>query len=295
MISIGEFAYSTGLSIKTLRYYHDIGLLPAAEVDPFNGYRSYRAAQMKDAAMLRVLRASGMSIAQMKQALTHPNELPEILEQRAQEMKAQREIEDWALTEAPHWQDPIDLSGVQTRECEQRFWVGVASVQDLKELEDELDDSAFSGLQADFEKVMGALTAAAAFPQQPDADQEPSFWMNLHAERNRPSVVEVAYCVDLPAPLPDGFTVAGVQLVSGVLPERTEAFVTMTMGAEEAAALEDGDDIASRLPGGTLPPRAAIALAQAAEDAGVASTPVRQRAVTTEEGITLELSLTTSS
>ncbi|MDN5562453.1 MULTISPECIES: MerR family DNA-binding transcriptional regulator [Luteococcus] len=40
MIGIGEFSHGTGLNIKTLRYYHDIGLLPAAHVDDSNGYRS---------------------------------------------------------------------------------------------------------------------------------------------------------------------------------------------------------------------------------------------------------------
>lgn len=40
MIGIGEFSHGTGLNIKTLRYYNDIGLLPAAHVDDFNGYRS---------------------------------------------------------------------------------------------------------------------------------------------------------------------------------------------------------------------------------------------------------------
>ena len=45
MITIGEFALSTGVSVKALRFYDDRGLLTPAEVDPHSGYRRYSAAQ----------------------------------------------------------------------------------------------------------------------------------------------------------------------------------------------------------------------------------------------------------
>ena len=41
-LSIGDFSLMTHLSIKTLRYYHQVGLLEPAEVDEHTGYRSYR-------------------------------------------------------------------------------------------------------------------------------------------------------------------------------------------------------------------------------------------------------------
>jgi DNA-binding transcriptional MerR regulator len=40
MFSIGEFARLGAVSIRTLRLYDEIGLLPPAEVDPDTGYRS---------------------------------------------------------------------------------------------------------------------------------------------------------------------------------------------------------------------------------------------------------------
>ena len=36
-VSIGDFSLMTHLSIKTLRYYHQVGLLAPAEVDPDTG------------------------------------------------------------------------------------------------------------------------------------------------------------------------------------------------------------------------------------------------------------------
>jgi DNA-binding transcriptional MerR regulator len=57
MLSIGRFADATGLTVKALRYYDEIGLLVPARVDPGNGYRYYDAAQLETAVTIRRLRA----------------------------------------------------------------------------------------------------------------------------------------------------------------------------------------------------------------------------------------------
>ena len=41
MFSIGEFSKITGLSVKTLRFYHEKELLAPTQVDPQSGYRYY--------------------------------------------------------------------------------------------------------------------------------------------------------------------------------------------------------------------------------------------------------------
>ena len=46
MFSIGEFARLGGVSVRTLRHYDEIGLLPPATVDPDTGYRGYSARQL---------------------------------------------------------------------------------------------------------------------------------------------------------------------------------------------------------------------------------------------------------
>jgi hypothetical protein len=45
-LSIGDFARMTYLSIKSLRRYHDMGLLVPAEVDTASGYRYYDSSQV---------------------------------------------------------------------------------------------------------------------------------------------------------------------------------------------------------------------------------------------------------
>ena len=45
MFKIGEFSRFSQVTVKTLRYYDEIGLLKPARVDPFTGYRYYSASQ----------------------------------------------------------------------------------------------------------------------------------------------------------------------------------------------------------------------------------------------------------
>jgi len=53
---IGRFSRLTGLTVKALRHYDELGLLPPAAVDPETGYRSYSAAQVGRAEWIRTLR-----------------------------------------------------------------------------------------------------------------------------------------------------------------------------------------------------------------------------------------------
>ena len=66
---IGDFSLATQLSIKTLRYYHRIGLLEPAEIDPDTGYRYYSADQLRAAQIIRRLRSLKMPVSEVKSVL----------------------------------------------------------------------------------------------------------------------------------------------------------------------------------------------------------------------------------
>lgn len=66
---IGEFARLSGVSVKTLRFYDQVGILRPARIDPRTRYRFYTAQQLQDIALARVLRASGMPLAEVKHLL----------------------------------------------------------------------------------------------------------------------------------------------------------------------------------------------------------------------------------
>src|ERR671935_1513104 len=56
LLSIGGFASASGLTVKALRHYDEIGLLRPAHVDGSTGYRYYDPAQLRDAVAIRRLR-----------------------------------------------------------------------------------------------------------------------------------------------------------------------------------------------------------------------------------------------
>jgi DNA-binding transcriptional MerR regulator len=72
-LSIGDFSVITHLSIKTLRYYHQVGLLEPAEVDPHTGYRRYRVEQIPTAQIIQRFRDLGMPIEEVKAVLAAPD------------------------------------------------------------------------------------------------------------------------------------------------------------------------------------------------------------------------------
>jgi DNA-binding transcriptional MerR regulator/effector-binding domain-containing protein len=68
-VTIGDFSRASHLSVKTLRHYHDVGLLEPSEVDPDNGYRYYSDAQIPLAQVIRRLRGVEMPLAEVKSVL----------------------------------------------------------------------------------------------------------------------------------------------------------------------------------------------------------------------------------
>jgi DNA-binding transcriptional MerR regulator len=56
LMPIGRFSRLTGLSVKALRHYDELGLLRPAAVDAQTGYRSYSSAQVGRAETIRMLR-----------------------------------------------------------------------------------------------------------------------------------------------------------------------------------------------------------------------------------------------
>jgi DNA-binding transcriptional MerR regulator len=73
MLTIGDFSRATLLTIKTLRHFHDTGLLAAAEVDPHSGYRRYLTDQIPQAQMIKRFRELQMPLNEIRQMLASPD------------------------------------------------------------------------------------------------------------------------------------------------------------------------------------------------------------------------------
>ncbi|HVT68072.1 MAG TPA: MerR family transcriptional regulator [Trebonia sp.] len=72
-LSIGDFSRATHLTVKTLRHYHQVGLLTPAEVDPDTGYRRYGAAQIPVAQVISRLRGLDMPLPEIQGVLSAPD------------------------------------------------------------------------------------------------------------------------------------------------------------------------------------------------------------------------------
>ena len=85
-VTIGDFSRASHLSVKTLRHYHEVGLLEPSEVDPDNGYRYYSEDQIPLAQVIRRLRGLQMPVADVKSVLAAPGRYrrsPRILRRRS--------------------------------------------------------------------------------------------------------------------------------------------------------------------------------------------------------------------
>lgn len=65
MIRIGDFSKLSQVSIKTLRYYDEMGLFKPINVDRFTGYRYYSASQLPRLNRILALRDLGLSLEQI--------------------------------------------------------------------------------------------------------------------------------------------------------------------------------------------------------------------------------------
>jgi DNA-binding transcriptional MerR regulator/effector-binding domain-containing protein len=72
-LSIGDFSRMTYLSVKSLRRYHDIGLLEPAHIDRDTGYRYYDASQVPLGQAIRRFRDLEMPLEQLKEVLHAPD------------------------------------------------------------------------------------------------------------------------------------------------------------------------------------------------------------------------------
>jgi len=103
-LSIGDFSRITHLSVKTLRHYHDVGLVEPDHVDASSGYRYYSQAQIPTAQVVRRLRDLDMPIPDIKAVLvaapgvrnqlitTHLSRLEDELANTRQAVNALRDI-----------------------------------------------------------------------------------------------------------------------------------------------------------------------------------------------------------
>jgi DNA-binding transcriptional MerR regulator len=92
MFSIGDFAGLGRVSVRMLRHYDAIGLLPPAHVDPHSGYRFYTASQLRVLNRIITLKDLGFSLQQVQLMIEEKVDIGELrgmLRLRRAELEAQ--------------------------------------------------------------------------------------------------------------------------------------------------------------------------------------------------------------
>lgn len=220
VMTIGQFAQSTGLSAKALRLYDEMGLLIPAEVDAASGYRRYRSDQVRRGAQLAVMRRMGVPLQLAEQLLAEPDRADELLDGHSARVVERHIAERRAIASGRQllaaYEQPVKL---QRRRAAAQPWVGAVihlspdpsgGTSDEPNLGDDAANAAFAG-------IYGALAEAGVAVTGP-------WWTTLSVSDDEKSV-QVTLCWPV-AELPEGgFSVPGLQVETGVLPERTEALV----------------------------------------------------------------------
>ena len=119
-LAIGDFSRMTHLSVKSLRRYHDMGILEPADVDRETGYRYYEAAQVPTGQVIRRFRDLGMPLERVKEVLHAPDAAArnEVIVAHLKQMEsALRQTEQTvtslrALLERPRTPVPVEYRSV---------------------------------------------------------------------------------------------------------------------------------------------------------------------------------------
>lgn len=77
---IGDFSKISRLSIKTLRYYHEIGLLSPTRVDSDSGYRFYDEKSLERVMMIEELKSFEFSLSAISEVLAQYQEDSDIVD-----------------------------------------------------------------------------------------------------------------------------------------------------------------------------------------------------------------------
>lgn len=278
MMSIGEFAELTGLSLKALRLYDEQGLLTPASVDPWSRHRRYSASQFEAAIRLKTLRAAGVPLADAPRLLADPPAAGTLAEHRAR-MVAERERQDAAL-------ETLDrlLSGedrhewqVEERLATRQHWAGVVWPVPGDDDPAADVDGADERVNEAFAALWRALAEAGDTPTGP-------FWSTLRAASGSDTAIELVCCWPIARPLPAGWSVPGWTVETGTVEAAPELVVRWRF--EDPVTVVDGV---------THP--AVLALLAAAEERGLGVDLSRLRQIgLLEEGesVGMEVAITVS-
>jgi len=130
MIRIGDFSKLSRVSVKTLRFYDEEGLLKPIEVDRFTGYRYYEFDQLPRLYRILALKDLGFSLEEIGRLLEgelSAEQMRGMLKLRRAEIRQRVEAEAERLERVDIW-----LRQIEQEECMSRYDVVIKKVEPIK-------------------------------------------------------------------------------------------------------------------------------------------------------------------
>jgi len=167
-LKVGELARRTGLSVRTLHHYDEIGLLSPSE-HTASGHRLYTPEDVARLQQILSLRQLGFSLEEMKQCLGQPDYSPlrvvelhlaRVREQLAQMQQLGRRLE--ALAAHLRSAEPVSVGEfIQTIEGITMFekYYTPEQLQQLEERRRTLGPEAIKAVEAEWPQLMAAMRA----------------------------------------------------------------------------------------------------------------------------------------
>ncbi|GAA0739097.1 MerR family transcriptional regulator [Dactylosporangium roseum] len=175
-MNIGELSRLTGLPVKTIRYYSDVGLVPEAERSRAN-YRRYDHASLVRLEFVRTLRELGLDIATIRRVLDRDVDLASVAAAHAEAIGVQIRVLRLrrAALRAAARRDP------SPEELERMTRIAQASADERQRVIDEFFDSIFTDVPgspeaAEFSARMRSVSAD--LPDDP-TDEQVDAWIEL--------------------------------------------------------------------------------------------------------------------
>jgi len=170
---IGELARRTGLTVKTVRYYSDLGLVPEAE-RTLSGYRRYDATAQVRLEFVRTLRELGLDLATIRKVLERDRDLPSVAAAHAEALSAQIRIlrlQRAALR-------AIAREELGPREVDRVNRIALASAEERRRIIAEFLDAIFTDVPVDPQFAAMMRRAAPELPDDP-TDEQVDAWLEL--------------------------------------------------------------------------------------------------------------------
>ena len=161
-LAIGDFAKATHLTVKTLRHYHETGLLEPAEIDPQTGYRRYTTAQIATAQIIRRFRDLEMPLSEIQAVICAPDihTRNELIAAHLQRLESNLERTQSAVASLRELlQGPAPTAQIDHRRVEETAAAAITAFVDMK---DAL--TWFPGAFGELSATLSAQKIAAAGP-----------------------------------------------------------------------------------------------------------------------------------